>query len=96
MFRKRPRTIGDLLNQVMRKEGLETPLIQRRALAMWEEVTGSLVSKYTGDKYIKNQTLFVKITNPALRADLTMMKAQLIKELNSRVGSFIISDIRFY
>ncbi len=96
MFRKRPRTIGDLLNQVMRKEGLETPLIQRRTIGLWEEVAGSIVAKYTDNKYIKNQTLFVKITNPALRADLTMMKAHLIKELNSRVGSFIISDIRFY
>lgn len=94
MFRKKPRTIGDLLNQVMRQEGLEVPLCQRRLVGAWEEVAGDVVAKYTEYKYIKNQTLFVKISNPALRSDLSMMKAKLIKELNSRVGSFVISDIR--
>ncbi len=96
MFRKKTRTIGDILNQVMRQEGLETPLYQRRLVGAWEEVVGDIIAKYTENKYIKNQTLFVKIANPALRADLTMMKSKLVKELNSRVGSFVISDIRIY
>ncbi len=96
MFRKKTRTIGDILNQVMRQEGLETPLYQRRLVGAWEEVVGDIIAKYTENKYIKNQTLFVKIANPALRADLTMMKTKLVKELNSRVGSFVISDIRIY
>lgn len=96
MFRKKPRTIGDILNQVMRQDGLEVPLCQRRLVGAWEEVAGGVVAKYTEYKYIKNQTLFVKINNPALRSDLSMMKAKLIKELNSRVGSFVISDIRIY
>lgn len=94
MFRKKPKTIGDLLNQVLRHGGLEIPLCQRRLLGAWEDVAGEVAAKYTESKYIKNQTLFVKIGNPALRADLAMMKARLIKELNSRVGSFVISDIR--
>ncbi len=81
---------------MMRQDGLEVPLCQRRLVGAWEEVTGSVVAKYTEYKYIKNQTLFVKINNPALRSDLSMMKAKLIKELNSRVGSFVISDIRIY
>lgn len=96
MFRKKTRTIGDILNQVMRQEGLETPLYQRRLVGAWEEVVGDIIAKYTENKHIKNQTLFVKIANPALRADLTMMKSKLVKELNSRVGSFVISDIRIY
>lgn len=80
----------------MRAEGLEVPLAQRRLLNSWEEVAGKAITKYTENKFIKNQTLFVKISNPALRSDLTMMKAKLIKELNAKVGSFVISDIRFY
>jgi predicted nucleic acid-binding Zn ribbon protein len=96
MFRKKPKSIGELLNQVMREEGFEVPLNQKRVLDSWDEITGKIVSKYTENKFIKNQTLFVKISNPALRSDLTMMKAKFIKELNSKVGSFVIADIRFY
>ena len=80
----------------MRQEGLETPLQQKRLLDSWETVTGTTVARYTGEKYIKNQTLHVKITNPALRQDLSMMRSQLIKRLNGEVGAMVIADIRIY
>ena len=42
------------------------------------------------------QTLYYKITNPALRQDLGMMRSQLVKRLNETVSSLIITDIRLY
>ncbi len=80
----------------MRKEGLETPLLQRRVIDAWEETAGGLAGQYTQEKFIKNQTLFVKINNPALRADLSMQKTRLVSMLNSKVGAFVISDIKVY
>lgn len=80
----------------MREEGLETPLHQKRLVESWEHVAGKAVARYTLEKFIKNQTLFVRISNPALRADLSMMKTELVKKLNESVGSYIISDIRFF
>lgn len=59
-------------------------------------VVGSVVEKYTTEKFIKNQTLFVKISNPALRYDLSMMRAQLVKRLNQQVDSQVIVDVRIY
>ena len=47
-------------------------------------------------RFIKNQTLFVKITNPALRHDLSMMRTQLMRRLNEQVGALIITDIKVY
>ena len=96
MFKRDVKNITDLLNQFLRTQGLETPLLQRRVIEAWDEVVGPTVARYTGDKFIKNQTLFVKITNPALRADLSMMKTQLVNRLNNTVGSMVIADIRIY
>ena len=59
-------------------------------------MTGRIVARYTTEKFIQNQTLYVKIVNPALRQDLAMMRQQLVKRLNEQVGSFIISDIKVY
>lgn len=81
---------------MLRQDGLETPLRQKRLLDAWETVTGSMVARYTGEKFIKNQTLHVKITNPALRQDLSMMRSQLLKRLNAEVGAMVISDIHIY
>jgi len=96
MFRRKVRSISELLPEILRHEGLETPLQQRRLLNAWDEVVGKPIAKYTGDKFIKNQTLCIKITNPALRADLTMSRAMLVKRLNEAVGAQVIADIRFY
>ncbi len=96
MFRVKPQSIGEILGQTMRDEGLEMPLLQKRVIDAWEETAGKAVAKYTQEKSIRNQTLFVKISNPALRSDLMMRRTELVNSLNEKVGSFVISDIRFY
>ncbi len=96
MFRRKVQPLSALINQFLRQEGLETPLLQKRLLDAWAEVMGATIDGYTAKKTIRNQTLFVKLTSPALRADLSMMRTELIKKLNSKVGAMIITDIRFY
>ena len=96
MFKRDVKNITDLLNQFLRTQGLETPLLQRRVIEAWDEVVGPTVARYTGDKFIKNQTLFVKIINPALRQDLSMMRARLVQQLNGRGGAMVIADVRIY
>ena len=91
MFRRKVRSLSELLPEILRREGLETPLQQKRLLASWNQVVGEPVAKYTGDKFIKNQTLFVKI-----RADLSLSRSLLVKRLNEAAKAFVISDIKFY
>lgn len=96
MFRRKPQNIEDLVRQLLRANGMETPLLQRRLLESWDEVAGNLVARYTENKEIRNQTLWVKIQNPAVRADLQMRRTQLTILLNNRVGATVINDIRIY
>lgn len=96
MFRKKEKAVSDIVREFLRTQGLETPLLQRRLINAWDEVAGTLVTRYTGEKFIKNQTLMVKITNPAMRAELGMIRTQLKDKLNARVGSQVIADVKFY
>lgn len=96
MFRRKVQPLDNLLNQFLRQEGLESPLLQKRIIAAWDTVTGETVARYTQEKFIKNQTLFVKIINPALRANLSMMQSDLVKKLNAAVGSMVISEVKTY
>lgn len=59
---------------------------QQRLLSAWDEVVGKPIAQYTGERFIKNQTLFVKVLSPALRADLTMGRSLLVKRLNEKAG----------
>lgn len=96
MFKREVKSINDILQQFLRKEGLETPLQQKRLIDAWDSVAGQMVVRYTQEKFIKNQILFVKITNPALRQDLSMMRQQLTRRLNEVVGYSVISDVRVF
>ena len=96
MFKRDVKPLADILRQFIRNEGLETPLLQKRVVDAWEQVTGRTVSTYTEEKFIKNQVLFVKITKPALRQDLSMMRSQLTRRLNEAAGGNVISDVRIY
>ena len=88
-------SIGELILKNLRAQGLETPLQQKRLVEAWPEVMGEMIASYTQDLFIKNQTLHVRLTNPALRADLAMMRPEIVKKLNAAVGSKVLVDIRF-
>lgn len=79
---------------IIRQNGLETPLLQKRLIEAWDDVVGELIAKYTTEKYIRNQDLCVHIENPALRSEVSMMKTELIRKLNNAVGGQIIREIR--
>jgi predicted nucleic acid-binding Zn ribbon protein len=96
MFRKEVKNIGELILRNLRAQGLETPLLQKRLVEAWPTVMGDMVAGYTRDAYIRNQTLWVHLTSPALRADLSMQRTELVRRLNDYVGSQVITDIRFH
>lgn len=96
MFKRKVMNLDEVIDRLLRQDGLETPLKQKRLLDAWETVVGSAVNKYTAEKFITNQTLHVKIVNPALRQDLTMMRSQLVRRLNDQIGSMLITDIHIY
>lgn len=96
MFRRNVLPVSDVIMKLLRQQGLETPLMQKRLIDSWEKVAGAAIARYTGKKFIKNQTLFIQINNPALRQDLSMMRSQLVKRLNEEVRYQIITEIKFY
>lgn len=79
----------------LRQQGLETPLLQKRIMDAWPAIAGQNVAHYTQETYIRNQTLFVRLTSPALRSDLSMRRQEYVRLLNEYVGNQVIADIRF-
>ena len=95
MFRRDVQSVKDLIMRTLREQGLETPLQQKRLVEAWPEVAGDLIKRYTLNTYIYNQTLYVRLSNPALRADLSMRRGEFVQKLNAVVGEQVITDVRF-
>jgi predicted nucleic acid-binding Zn ribbon protein len=95
VFKRREQLIHDLILRNLRAQGLETPLLQKRLVEAWPTVAGAAIARYTTDVRIYNQTLFVRLSVPALRADLSMRRQEFVRRLNEYVGNQVIADIRF-
>lgn len=95
MFKRDVHNVKDLILKNLRAQGLETPLLQKRLMDSWPEVVGEFIANYTESMYIRNQTLYVHLTNPAMRADLSMMRREIVNKLNAHVGAQVIVDVRF-
>ena len=95
MFKRDVQQIKDLILQAMRAQGLETPLKQKRLVEAWPQVAGPMIARFTLNTYIYNQTLYVRLSNPALRADLSMRRQEFTQKLNAVVGEQVITDVRF-
>ena len=95
MFRRDVKNIKDLVMQNLRENGLETPLLQKRLVDAWPEVAGPSVARFTREVSIYNQVLYVKLSSPVLRTELSMRRQTFIDKLNHIVGARIITDGRF-
>ncbi len=96
MKRQNALPIGYMIRRFLREEGLESPLNEYRLIQSWETVLGKAIARYTGQMYIKNQTLYVHLTSPALRQNLQMSRQTLVRRLNEAVGAQVITDIVFH
>ena len=85
MFKRDVQSVKDLIMRTLREQGLETPLHQKRLVESWPQVAGPAY----------NQTLYVRLSNPALRADLSMRRQEFTQKLNAVVGEQVITDVRF-
>ncbi len=95
MKRNNTESIGNLIRQFMRQEGLESPLNEYRLIQGWKEVLGPGIASYTNNLFIRNQTLYVHLTSSVLRQELMMKREQIIKNLNQHVGAQVIVNIIF-
>lgn len=95
MRKKSSESIGQLLSQYLRQEGLETPLNERRAIAAWSSILGPAISSYTTSLEIRNQVLYVALSSSVLRQELMMQRRELVRRINEASAPNTISDIIF-
>lgn len=95
MRRNNAEQIGDIIRKFFRQNGLESPLNEYRLVQAWKDVVGAVIAQYTGNLYIKNQTLYVHLTSSVIRQELMMGREILVRNLNEQVGAQVIVDIVF-
>lgn len=95
MERRNTERADNILQKFLHDSGLGTPYLQYKLVQAWSTVVDETIATATQALEVRNQTLWVRVEIPALRTQLSMMRAQLVQQLNAAVESIIIYDIKF-
>lgn len=95
MKRTNAQSVGDIINQVLRQERLDVRLDEQRALAMWPQLVGPGINRYTTARSVKDGVLTFTISSAPLRNQLMLSRSSLITRINEALGREVIKEIIF-
>lgn len=96
MQRKNAQALSEALSDFFNENSaLRVKMAQQRVVRGWNELFGEGISRYTANLYFNRGTLYVHLTSAVLRAELLMIKGDLIKKLNDHAGMPVVHDIMF-
>ena len=87
-------SIKDLIPQMLQENKLQKGMDQMAVKEAWEMVMGKGVMSYTESIYLKNNTLYVKLTSSTWREELGYGKNKIVKMLNNSLNNALIKSIR--
>jgi predicted nucleic acid-binding Zn ribbon protein len=77
------------------ESGFERAIQQEKAVSIWGDVVGDVVSKVTNAISVDKGVLVVKTKSATWRQELYMQKKDIIDKINKKIGSTAIKEIRF-
>lgn len=95
MKRTEARNIGQIINDVLKRENLDVALDEHRASALWPQIVGDGINRYTIKRYVKDGVMTVHLTSASLANELMLNRERIIARINATIGRDIIHEIIF-
>ncbi len=93
MRRSETLNISEIINSLLKEQGLESKLYENRLMNSWEDLLGKTISRTTKSLYIKERILFVHISSSVVKHEVMMIRDELVKKLNQKAGKQVIDKI---
>lgn len=90
-----PRPLGEVLKEVIDELGVQKEIDEARVIETWASVAGPKINEVTESAWMKDSTLYVKITSAAWRQELHMNRRKWRKRLNGALESDLVEEINF-
>jgi len=92
----RAQAVGETLEAVMRKLGLQERLTESQILGAWKEIVGEWFSLHTCPDRIRDGVLYVRVVQSSIHYELDRnWKPKIVQKLKTRFGAGKVRDVRF-
>ena len=85
--------LKNLINTFLKENKLEMGLLNIDVKKAWFELMNNGVANYTTDVSLRKKTLYIKLSSPALKEELSYGKEKLIKLINERLKENVVEKI---
>ncbi len=83
------------VNALLRSEDLARALQPHMAKVHWAEIVGPQVSGVTQIEAVRGGVLFVRVKNSVWANELILLKEDMLRRLNAKLGGRVLTDIHF-
>lgn len=92
---EKPQAIRLILEKTLKSLEIDTPIKTHSIFISWKEIVGNSLAMQTKPRFIRNQILFLDVSNSVWMQQLQFLKPTLLKNINNFLGESFIKDIRF-
>ncbi|MFK7851116.1 MAG: DUF721 domain-containing protein [Akkermansiaceae bacterium] len=86
---------GSWVDEILRKQFFADSLNEDEVKNAWKATAGDFIGAHTEPISVKNGTLVLRVTQPAMRFHLEQMKPELLSKIKKKFGANRIRSIRF-
>lgn len=85
--------MGDALKQFLNKSRIKGSIQALQIEAIWEQIMGKAIAKYTDKIEIHGHTLYIYSSVAPLKQELMYQKPKIIQRVNEALGEAIIKEV---
>ncbi len=79
----------------MARGGLDIGVAGWRAVEVWADAVGDVISAHARATRFSDGTLYVEVESPAWIQELSFLRLEIVEKLNAAVGQKAVSKLRF-
>ena len=96
MRRSKGQPIGEVIKELLKNYDITSKFNEAHVITSWDKLMGPSVTKYTVKIEVEKRILFVKLSNAALKQELSYAREKIKKMMNDEVGEEVLMDVRIY
>ncbi|MDE5727760.1 MAG: DUF721 domain-containing protein [Duncaniella sp.] len=93
MKRTYPKHIASIIDEAISRAGLTEGLNDRRAAAVWIDVVGPGINRYTTRRYVDRGVMHVYLSSAPLKSELSLHRQELVRAINKALGEEVVREL---
>lgn len=88
-----PNSIGAIIQQWLRENGLDDKLKEQSVPTYWVEIVGETIAKHATVDRIDKGTMFISVQSATWRNEIMLRREEIKRKVNERFGAEVVQEI---